>query len=210
MSTAYSTEQEAFWAGEFGDAYVGRNREPASVACRTALFAKVLARARGVRSILELGANIGLNLVALGHLLPGCRATGVEINPVALDQLARLPDVRAVRGSILDIAPADLGQYDLTFTSGVLIHIAPDRLPDVYERLYACSRAYVCVVEYYNPTPVEVAYRGHAGRLYKRDFAGELLDRYPDLELADYGFQYHRDAQFPLGDMTWSLLRRRG
>ena len=52
--------------------------------------------------------------------------------------------------------------------------------------------------------------RSHAGRLFKRDFAGELLDRYSDLELVDYGFQYHRDSDFPADDTTWFLLRKRG
>ena len=36
-------------------------------------------------------------------------------------------------------------------------------------------------------------YRGHTARLFKRDFAGEMLDRFSDLRLVDYGFRYHRD-----------------
>ena len=39
-------------------------------------------------------------------------------------------------------------------------------------------------------------------------FAGELLDAYPDLELVDYGFQYHRDHNFPADDSTWFLLKK--
>jgi hypothetical protein len=34
------------------------------------------------------------------------------------------------------------------------------------------------------------------------------LDRYPDLDLVDYGFVYHRDPLFPQDDMTWFLLQR--
>ena len=56
---------------------------------------------------------------------------------------------------------------------------------------------------------MEVTYRGHTGRLFKRDFAGELLDKYQDLELLDYGFQYHRDYNFPSDDSTWFLLHHR-
>ncbi|QVL50178.1 MAG: hypothetical protein KFB96_06875 [Thiocapsa sp.] len=44
--------------------------------------------------------------------------------------------------------------------------------------------------------------------MFKRDFAGEMLDRYPDLELIDYGFIYRRDPVFPQDDMTWFLLQR--
>ena len=64
-------------------------------------------------------------------------------------------------------------------------------------------------MEYYNPTPVEVTYRGNTGKLFKRDFAGELLDKYSDLELVDYGFIYHRDNCFPQDDITWFLMEKK-
>ena len=44
--------------------------------------------------------------------------------------------------------------------------------------------------------------RPHA-RLFKRDFAGEMLDRFSDLRLVDYGFRYHRDPAHPADDLTW-------
>jgi hypothetical protein len=64
------------------------------------------------------------------------------------------------------------------------------------------------ICEYYNPTPVTVVYRGHRDRLFKRDFAGEMLDKYADLALLDYGFTYHRDANFPQDDANWFLLEK--
>ena len=54
-----------------------------------------------------------------------------------------------------------------------------------------------------------MAYRGFRRRLFKRDFCGELMDRFPDLELLDYGFGYRRDPNFPLDDGTWFLLQKR-
>ena len=92
---------------------------------------------------------------------------------------------------------------------GVLIHINPDRLLDVYDLLHACTSRYLLISEYYNPKPVEVTYRGHSGRLFKRDFAGEILDRFPDVSLVDYGFSYHRDSNFPQDDMNWFLMEKR-
>ena len=100
-------------------------------------------------------------------------------------------------------------KFDLTFTSGVLIHINPDELQTVYKKLYDYSQRYVMVSEYYNPTPVEVNYRGNKGRLFKRDFAGEMMDMFPDLHLVDYGFIYHRDWRFPEDDSTWFLMEKR-
>ncbi|GAA0704411.1 hypothetical protein [Dyella marensis] len=39
-------------------------------------------------------------------------------------------------------------------------------------------------------------------------FCGEIMDRYPDLRLVDYGFAYRRDPSFPQDDITWSLLEK--
>ncbi len=52
-----------------------------------------------------------------------------------------------------------------------------------------------------------VEYRGHTGKLFKRDFAGEMIDRF-DLNLIDYGFFYHRDNYFSFGDSNWFLLEK--
>ena len=81
-------------------------------------------------------------------------------------------------------------------------------LPVAYQRLFDASHRYVLVCEYYNPTPTSVPYRGHADRLFKRDFAGEMLDLYPRLSLVDYGFAYRRDPVFPQDDVSWFLMRK--
>jgi pseudaminic acid biosynthesis-associated methylase len=209
MTRTYETEQEAFWAGDFGDEYVDRNSDPRLVARRVALFARILSRTRGISRVLEFGANIGRNVLAIRTLIPDVTFGAVEINRKAAEKLERIPNTRVYRGSILDFSPEEIGKHELTLTSGVLIHIDPDRLAEVYSRLYECSTRYVLLVEYYNPTPLEVAYRGHAKRLFKRDFAGEMLDCYPLLELVDYGFQYHRDANFPADDCTWFLMKKK-
>ena len=59
------------------------------------------------------------------------------------------------------------------------------------------------------PAPVAIPYRGHSDRLFKRDFAGEILDRHPQLQLVDYGFAYRRDPNFPQDDITWFLMEKR-
>lgn len=90
----------------------------------------------------------------------------------------------------------------------VLIHINPGMLKQVYELLYNSSSKYVCVAEFYNPTPITVPYRGFQDRLFKRDFAGEMLDMFKDLKLIDYGFCYHRDECLPKTDVTWFLMEK--
>ena len=61
MTSAFKTEQEKFWAGEFGDDYIGRNQGAQAHASNLAFFSRVLERTRPIVSALEFGANIGLN-----------------------------------------------------------------------------------------------------------------------------------------------------
>ncbi|MDQ7991053.1 MAG: pseudaminic acid biosynthesis-associated methylase [Propionicimonas sp.] len=205
----YQTEQEEFWAGEFGDQYIARNTGSALVGGNLNLFSRVLSRTSGVSSLIEFGANIGNNLRAIAQLLPDCELAAVEINAAAAQQLAEaLPAVHLHHSSLLEFEPDR--SYDVALTKGVLIHINPDALPVVYDKLYAASSRYLVVCEYYSPVPQEIGYRGHDGKLFKRDFAGDLLERHPDLALVDYGFNYRRDPVFPMDDLTWFLLEKRG
>lgn len=204
---AHSTEQEAFWEGDFGNEYTDRNRGPGWVAANAALFSRILSRTQKVQAVLELGSNIGLNLMALRHLLPVAKLSAVEINEKAASELrANLSDVDLHLNSILEFKPNTT--WDLVFTKGVLIHINPAQLPIVYELMYRASSRYLLVAEYYNPNPTEITYRGHTGKLFKRDFAGDMLDKFADLSLIDYGFVYHRDSNFPQDDMTWFLMEK--
>lgn len=208
MTDSWKTEQEAFWSGAFGDDYVDRNAGAALLASRTHLFSNALKRAGGITSAVEFGPNIGINLVALRHLLPAIDLAAIEINAKAVAVLKTLEGVAVHHGSILDRHVER--RFDLAFCSGVLIHINPDALPTVYDNLHAASSRLILISEYYNPAPVSIPYRGHGERLFKRDFAGEMLDRFPDLRLVDYGFQYHRDPAFPADDVTWFLMEKTG
>ena len=204
----FKTEQESFWAGEFGTAYIDRNKGDKLLAANLDFFVKSLRAARGIQSCMEFGANIGMNLRALKLLHPAQAQFGVEINVDAARQLgAFISPQHVFEGSILAYQPEKT--FDLVLIKGVLIHINPDELPTVYDRLYKSTGKYLMVAEYYNPAPVAIPYRGHSDRLFKRDFAGELLDNYSDLSLVDYGFAYRRDPNFPQDDITWFLMQKK-
>jgi spore coat polysaccharide biosynthesis protein SpsF len=207
MPQTFKTEQEAFWAGEFGNDYVGRNRSAQLLASNLQLFARILARTTGIRSVIEFGANVGMNLRALNQLLPDAKLAGVEINAAAAADLRQWGKAEVFHTSVLGFQPPHA--YDLAFFKGVLIHINPDELPGVYDLLAAATTRYALICEYYNPTPVTVTYRGHDARLFKRDFAGEFLDRHPTFRVVDYAFHWRRDPIFPQDDTTWFLMERR-
>lgn len=203
----FKTEQEAFWAGEFGNAYIERNQGDALLASNLDFFSKALRATRGIKTCIEFGANIGMNLKAIQLLFPNVDLSAIEINSAAAAELGKVINSSQIyHSSILEYAPTRT--YDLTLIKGVLIHINPNELPQVYDKLFASCGRYLLVAEYYNPSPVTIPYRGHTDRLFKRDFAGEIMDRYPELHLVDYGFVYKRDPNFHQDDVTWFLMEK--
>jgi pseudaminic acid biosynthesis-associated methylase len=205
MNKSYKTEQEEFWATSFGDEYINRNKEASIISTKCSIFTDVLRRTKDVKTVLELGSNIGLNLRAIKLLKNDCELSAVEINPNAAKKLDDWDGIKEVfNKSILDFKTDK--KWDMVIISGVLIHINPEFLNKIYELMSNISKKYVLISEYY--TPVELDYRGHKGKLFKRDFAGEMLDRHSNFSLLDYGFVYHRDNNFPLDDGTWFLLEK--
>lgn len=203
-------DQVAFWRGQFGNAYIERNAaDVGSLNSRHAMWKRILAPLRTPpRSMLEVGANIGLNLRALASLTEA-ELHAVEPNAKARAVLAdsgALPASRIFDGTAASL-PLDDGSIEFVFTSGVLIHIAPDNLLDACREMHRVSSRYVACAEYFNPIPVEIAYRSHSGFLWKRDFGGFWLDNFPDLTLVDYGFLWKRATG--LDDLTWWLFQKR-
>jgi len=204
----YKTEQEEFWAGTFGTEYILRNQGDDLLASNLNFFSKTLSQARGIENCIEFGANIGMNLRSLKLLYPRLEMHAIEINKEAVKELTSvIPEELIYNQSLLDFDADRV--WDLVLIKGVLIHINPHVLSQVYEKLYhACDR-YLLVAEYYNPIPVAIPYRGHTDRLFKRDFAGEIMAQYPTLELIDYGFIYRSDPNFPQDDITWFLMEKK-
>lgn len=203
-------EQEKLWAGKFGNEYTKRLSSKEWIDSNIVFFANALIKAKNVKTILEIGCNRGLNLAALEYLDQSTIKTGLDINASALKELAIMFDDLKLDMPYLHCSPIaefdTVHTYDLVISKGVLIHINQDQLQVVYDKIYNLSNKYILIAEYYNPTPVEVIYRGMTGKLWKRDFAGEMIDKY-GLKLIDYGFTYRRDVA-PQDDINFFLLEK--
>jgi len=203
----YKTDQENFWAGNFGTDYIDRNKSAQLMASNLDYFAKSLKLATNIDTVIEFGANIGMNLKALRLLRPDLKLSGIEINEDAAKILEELiGEDNTYLESILTFAPKT--KSDLVLLKGVLIHINPDELDSLYQIMYDASNKYILIGEYYNPVPVTISYRGHENRLFKRDFAGDMLKKFSDVRLIDYGFAYKNDPSYPQDDITWFLLEK--
>jgi len=186
------TKQIREWKGDFGREYTDRNTlDPEALdllwhnnygVTRTALNRRFLERLPKSARILEVGCNVG-NQLRLLHDMGYTGLHGIEIQSYAV-QLAqkRVPYATIVEGSALEIPFPDR-HFDLVFTSGVLIHIAPPDVGQTLGEIHRAANRWIWGAEYYAPHATEINYRGHAELLWKADFCKMYLDQFPDLEL---------------------------
>jgi pseudaminic acid biosynthesis-associated methylase len=191
---------EALWAGTFGDQYVERNADAGVV--RGPFWAEIL-RLTSPLSALEVGCNVGANLRWLAD--GDRRVVGVDVNRGALAVLEReVSGVTGVEAPARSLPFAD-GEFDLTFTMGVLIHQPEESLGAVMDEMVRCSRRFVLVGEYHGNQTEEVPYRGVSGALFRRDYGALFLERFPTLRLVESGFLGRDDGW---DDVTWWLFER--
>jgi len=190
---------EALWAGEFGDEYSVRNRDDG--AARRPFWEHVLTRISPA-SALEVGCNVGGNLLALAPLLGAENVAGVDVNESALATLSAVePRIRTELAQARALPFAD-DAFDLVFTTGVLIHQPPDTLDEVIDEIVRCAARYVVCGEYFAEADEEIAYRGHHGALFRRDFGALYQER--GLQLVERGF-LPRDGVWD--DLTYWIFR---
>lgn len=155
-------EQETWWAGEAGNAYTARNR----VDWRARIpFWHDIMKFTGARSVLELGCNAGWNLSAIADISKAS-LVGCEINKEAI-QLAQAAGLQIFEGGI---DAAWFTKYELVFTSGVLIHVAPENLDALMRLIIGTSSHYVLAIEYASEAEEMIEYRGEKDRLWKRNY----------------------------------------
>jgi pseudaminic acid biosynthesis-associated methylase len=186
------TQQAVVWTTDFGREYTDRNTLDPCALDELCLKNYGISRRqinenslRGIAktdSFLEVGCNTGNQLLLLREM--GYQnLSGVELQPYALEiARRRIPNASLKRGSALYLGQPD-SAFDVVFTSGVLIHIAPDDLPRAMDEIHRCAKSYIWGLEYFSEEVTEVRYRGRDGLLWKMDYARRYLERFADLEL---------------------------
>ena len=187
------TEQASKWSGAFGREYTDRN--PQSIEemeelytrnyglSRTELNRRFLDNLDRSMRILEVGSNVGNQLLCLQRMGFGA-LYGIELQSYAVEiSKSKSKNINIIQGEASNIPFKD-GYFDMVFTSGVLIHIAPKNLQDVLGEIHRCTKKYIFGFEYYSDETKEIAYRGNSDLLWKADFAGKYLGLFDDLALA--------------------------
>ena len=83
-------EQENFWKGNFGSRYIKRNNSKNLINNNYSLFKKIFTKKIKINSLIELGANIGNNIIAINKILKIKKITAVEINKKACEHLRKI------------------------------------------------------------------------------------------------------------------------
>jgi len=186
------TEQIRMWTGTFGKEYTDRNAYTLEQmdelhkrnygVSRTELNKAFLGDLDRSVKILEVGSNLGNQLLSL-QKMGFENLYGIEVNSYAIEQAkANTKNINIIRGDVFDIPFKDR-YFDIVFTSGVLIHIAPQDIKGALKEIHRCSRNYIWGFEYYADSYAEVSYKGHNNLLWKADFASLYLNSFDNLEL---------------------------
>ena len=203
---------EAFWAGEFGNAYSARNESEEILRANQRFFELSLLPARYIRAsrVIEFGANVGMNLRAL-QLIPAfaCATfTAVEINRLACARL-REHGIETHHADFTEDQRSWGDGYDIVICKGVCIHVPEKRLRAAFAALYDASNRFVFLAEYFAAQRREVTYRGNQDKLWLDDYGSRFWDQYPDLECVDTGFAWKRDKLAPQDNLVWHIFEKR-
>lgn len=190
-------QQEQFWHSEYAQEYMDRNNA-FDLDLGIKAWATMLKNVEKIDSLLECGCNIGRNINFLNNLMPGVKKSIIELSPEPYKFVtSRNKFEHAFNGTILD---ADLppNSFDLVYTTGVLIHVAPENLLSNMKKIYNLSKRYILFGEIFSRVPGFIEYKGKNNLLFKRDFGKFFLENF-DCRIVDYGFlwgQIYDDAGF--------------
>lgn len=198
----YKTKQLQKWEKVFGKEYSDRNSF--SIAqldnlykkkyglTRTELNTKFIGKLNRNIKILEVGSNIGNQLLVLQKM--GFKNLfGLEPMDYAVERSKkRSVGINIIRGSAFDI-PFKGDYFELVFTSGVLIHINPKDIHKAIKEIYRSTKKYIWGFEYFSEKYQEVSYRGETNLLWKADFSKLYLQNFPDIKLIKVNYIKYLD-----------------
>jgi pseudaminic acid biosynthesis-associated methylase len=185
-------KQNKFWKGDFGVEYTER-------CClsieewdkyylnnfgikRSEINVEFIGSIHKDSKILEVGSNVGLELTGIQRM-GFHNLFGIDIQPFAVEKSKEVTkNINIICASGFDIPFKD-DYFDIVYTTGVLIHIAPENIDKIMDEIYRCSKKYIWGFEYFAESYTSINYRGNEDFLWKANFADLYLKRFKDLKL---------------------------
>lgn len=162
---------------------------------------------QNIKTVLECGSNIGRNINYLNEVLPQASKSIIELSEKAYHIVKEKYQIsHSFLGSIQDAVFKN--DFDLVFTSGVLIHIHPSELLRTMSKLYEFSNKYILIGEYFSRQDVSIEYRNQTNKLFKSNFGKTMIDNF-ELKLIDYGFLWgYEFDKAGFDDITFWLFEK--
>lgn len=140
-------------------------------------------------SILEIGCNCGPNLCLLAKKFPDARVSGIDINPMAVQEGNKwfaqedIPNVRLSVGKADELGQFQDKSFDVVFTDAVLIYIGPDKIKEVMKNAIRITRQALIFMEWHSFEPQDKDPYGlgvYEQGIWKRDYVALLKQFVPE------------------------------
>ncbi len=163
----YWQENGAEWLTEYHDR---RLHQPKYLLQEVLLNACV--EALKPRRVLEFGCGVGRHLRYLSQL-PGLEVMGVDQSPTMMAGISSWADPSWAASHVFRVEPVGRlpfrdGEFDLVFTSEVLVHVRPEDLPTILSELRRVSRGQVL---HFEPIPGDTLHSGAHGGCWSHNLA---------------------------------------
>jgi len=146
--------------------------------------------------ICEVGCGIGLQLESLQRMW-FANLVGIDPNIEAIQSaMHRTEGIHFAVRDCFDIPPVVplMQKFDMVFTSGVLIHIPPERFMEAVNSIYNATSRYIWGFEYWSESPKEIRYHDCEGMLWKDDYPQMWQAAFPKLKLLSCQKYPHLDG----------------
>ena len=113
-----------------------------------------LRKLQPIRSVLEVGCNIGPNLLRVQDEFPKAKLAGVDINEFAINEGKKLLPEVDLRVSDLDKLPFKNKSFDYVIADAVLIYVDSTKINQVIREMNRVCKKGMILVEWHNEESV--------------------------------------------------------
>lgn len=187
---SYWQDNGSWWGGE----YERRKRFNPYLHLQEVFIAEMISRT-GASRVLEYGCGVGRHLRYIWEM-PGVEGYGFDQSATMVANMAdwareELLGQRVTVGAPIGRLPYRDNEFDIVFTSEVLVHVCPEDVPGILAELARISKRLVFHLE---PDPkVEVASNAHNGC-----WSHDLLDYYQQLGMEARALPRLFECQLPV------------
>ena len=204
MSNQNNNKQLKYWKNNL--AYIKRNENFDNKLGRQIWYN--LLKNKRINTILECGSNIGRNLKQINLAYPKKKLSFIEVNKQAYETCLLNKNIALSYNESIENCKINSNEFDLVFTSGVLIHINKKNLGKVVNNILKWTKKYIIIMEYFSTNDISKKYRNKKDLLFLRDYGDKFL-KTKRVKLLECGFLYskiYKKAGFD--DITYRVFKK--